>query len=200
MVLNNCSRAGLFKTQHSTIIDQHHTLVTVDETNKHHEKSLQFLRAIYEDVAKAERMLKLEPQFLHYRSSIGETPFHYLIVESEMDRAGKLLDWGADINTQDDFGATPLFSAVILNDSDLVKWLVQRRANLEPKNCLGETALALATSNERAKIFQILIALPRKHPIDFYYDDLTAQNIFDDKELVMRDFLIGLGLSERFGD
>jgi hypothetical protein len=58
--------------------------------------------------------------------------------------------------------------------------------------------LATATSNEKAGIFQLLISLPREYPIDFYYDDDTAQHIYDDKELVMRGHLITLGLSERY--
>lgn len=150
------------------------------------------------DISEAERLLKTDPQFLHYRSSIGETPFHYLIVESDIERAAKLLEWGSDINTQDEFGGTPLISAVTLGDLNVVKWLTQRGASLEPKNVNAETALATATSNERASVFQFLISLPRKQPIDFYYDDLTAHQIFEDKELVMRSHLIRLGLTERF--
>jgi len=165
---------------------------------KDHEKNRQFLAAVYESASSAEQLLLVDPQFLHYRSIAGETPFHYLIVESDIMRATMLLDWGADINTQDDSGATPLIHAVMLGDLDLVKWLVQRGANLELKNNNGETALATATSNEKAGTFQFLISLPRKHPIDFYYDDLTAQDIYDDKELVMREYLISLGLSERY--
>ena len=107
------------------------------ETNDH-EKNRQFLAAIYESASKAERLVRIDPSFLHYRSSIGETPFHYLVVESDIERAAKLLDWGADVDTQDDFGATPLMSAVILGELALVKWLVERGANLELKNINGE--------------------------------------------------------------
>jgi len=165
---------------------------------KDHDKNRQFLAAVYESPSKAEQLLRTDPQFLHYRSIAGETPFHYLIVESDIERASKLLNWGADINTQDDFGATPLIHSVMLGNLDLAKWLVRHGANLELKNLNGETALATATSNEKAGIFQFLVSLPRKHPIDFYYDDLTAQHIYDDKELVMRGHLITLGLSERY--
>jgi ankyrin repeat protein len=163
-----------------------------------HEKNRQFLASVYEDISRAKQLLEVDPQFLHYRSIAGETPFHYLIVESDIERASKLLDWGADINTQDDFGATPLAHAVMLGHLEVVKWLVQHGASLELKNVNGETALALATSNEKAAIFQFLISLPRKHPIDYYYDDLTAQELYENKELVMRSHLISLGLRERY--
>jgi ankyrin repeat protein len=107
------------------------------------------------------------------------------------------LEWGSDINTKDDFGATPLMHAVMLGRLDVVKWLVQHGASLESKNINGETALTCATSNEKAGIFQFLISVPRKHPIDYYYDDLTVQSICEDKELVMRHYLLSLGLAER---
>ncbi|HTA95276.1 MAG TPA: ankyrin repeat domain-containing protein [Verrucomicrobiae bacterium] len=163
-----------------------------------HQKNREFLTAIYRDMSEAERLFKADSQFLHYRSMIGETPFHYVIVESDIEKADKLLGWGADINTQNDFGTTPLMSAVTLGELNVVKWLVQHGANLELKNVNGETALASATSNEKAGLFQFLILLPRKHPIDFYYDDLSAHDVFEDKDLVMRNYLISLGLTERF--
>lgn len=162
------------------------------------QKNREFLEAVYRDLSEAERLLKADPQFLHYRSIAGETPFHYLIVESEIEKAAQLLDWGADINTQDNFGATPLAHAVMLGNLNTVKWLTQHGASLEPKNVNDETVLVCATSNKKAGIFQFLISLPRKHPIDYYYDDLTADQIFEDKELVMRAYLISLGLTERF--
>ena len=163
-----------------------------------HDKNRQFLAAVYESASKAEQLLGIDSQFPHYRSIAGETTFHYLVVENDLVRAAKLLDWGANINTQDDFGATPLIHAVMMDYFEMVKWLIKRGASLELKTVNGDTALAVATSNEKARIFQLLISLPRQHPIDFYYDDLTAQEIYDDKELVMRGHLISLGLSERF--
>src|SRR5579872_3959687 len=140
---------------------------------QNHEKNREFLAAVYRDVSEAKQLLKADPQFLHYRSSVGETPFHYLIVESDIERAARLLEWGADINTRDDFGATPLMHAVMLGNLDVVRWLVEHGASLEPKNVNEETALSLATSNERAAIFQFLMKIPRKEPIDYYYDDLA---------------------------
>jgi ankyrin repeat protein len=163
-------------------------------------KQREFLAAVYEDLTKAERLLKSDPQFLHYRSGTGETAFHYLIIEGERDRSAKLLKWGANINTQDAFGGTPLMHAVMLKNLGLVKWLVENGADLDLKNENEETALALATSNEAAAIFQFLIAQPRKHSINYYYDDFIAYSILTSDGLVMKDYLISLGLTERSGD
>ena len=73
-----------------------------------HKKQREFLYAVYRSAAEADRLLAADPNFLHYRSVAGETTFHYLIVESEIELAATLLDRGADIDTQDTFGATPL--------------------------------------------------------------------------------------------
>jgi hypothetical protein len=45
-----------------------------------------------------------------------------------------------------------------------------------------------------------LIGLARKHPISFYYDNLSAEDVLDDEELVMRSYLIELGLTRRYED
>ncbi len=166
-----------------------------------HEKNREFLRALYQeylDLTLAERMVKEDPNYLRYRSSIGETVFHYVVVEDrDIGRAEKLLEWGAEINTQDNFGGSPLYHAVMLGDLELVKWLVAHRASLETKTENGDTALSVATENDRAEIFDFLIAQPRKEPIDYYYDDMTARQVHADETLVMRGKLIELGLSNR---
>ena len=121
-----------------------------------------------------------------------------MVVENRVDLAQHLLDWGSDINTRDHSGATPLMHAVQLGYLDLVKWLVQHGADINLKDESEETALSKATRNDCADVFNFLLSLPRKHEIDFYYDDLSTQDVFENRTLVMRDTLIQLGLSERF--
>ena len=65
---------------------------------------------------------------------------------------------------------------------------------------MGQTAISLATRNDRAWAFQMLIKLPREHPINWYYDDMEADEILKDKDRVMRRHLIDLGLTWRFED
>jgi ankyrin repeat protein len=79
-----------------------------------------------------------------------------------------------------------------------VRWLIDHGATVEPKNSVGETVLVYAAMNERAGIYQYLMSLPRQQPIDFYFDDFSADRIFRNDDLVMRSHLIGLGLSRRF--
>ena len=163
------------------------------------EKQRELVHAIFRNLKVTEQLIRADSNYVKYKSGTGETAFHYLIIESELDRAAKLLEWGSDINTQDYYGATPLISAATISQLETVKWLVARGANLELKTINKETALSWSTSNENASVFQYLIKLPRCHPIDFYYDDVTGEIILRDKDLVMRDYLVSLGLSERYG-
>lgn len=167
-------------------------------TKEENDEYYHFLRALFSDFAEAEQLVKINTRLLHLRSSLGETAFHYLIIEAELEGAKRLADWGSDINTQDDFGMTPLMHAVTIGNLDAVRWLISRGASLEHKSKIDETALSLATSNETAAIFQVLIACPRKHPIAYYYSDLKAQLVVESEELVMKDYLVSLGLVDPY--
>ena len=125
------------------------------------EKQRELLHAVCRDLTVAEQLIRADSNYVKYKSGTGETAFHYLVIESELDRAAKLLEWGSDINTQDYYGATPLISAATISRLETVKWLVARGANLELKTINQETALSWATSNENASVFQYLRR--RKH-------------------------------------
>lgn len=62
-----------------------------------------------------------------------------------------------NINAQDENGMTPLMSAAIGGNMDLVKLLLSRKASLELKNSAGDTALAVALTNDQFEIAKLLI-------------------------------------------
>jgi hypothetical protein len=159
----------------------------------------ELLEACFADPEQAKSLLDRCPDLVHCRDTVGETAFHYVVVEDRIDLAEILLAAGSDVNTQTRFGSTPLMDAVQCGYLDMTRWLIGKGANLETKDSLEETALVKATENDRAPLFDFLIGLPRSHPIDFYYDDLSAHRVHDDKGLVMRDRLLQLGLTARFG-
>lgn len=88
--------------------------------------------------------------------------------------------------------------AVMLGNLEAVRWLISRGASLELKSEIGETALSLATSNETAGIFQFLNSCPRKYPIAYYYSDLQAHDVVQNEDLVMKDYLVSLGLVDPY--
>lgn len=164
------------------------------------EKQRALVGACFENLNKARELLHKHPDWLHCKDGVGETAFHYLVVENQLASVKVLLEAGADLNEPDGFGTTPLMNAVFLGHREMVGWLLDRCASIEGMNQTGWTALSLATKNEKAWAFQRLIQLPRKHPIDHYYDDLEADEVFKNSELVMRDHLISLGLTRRGDD
>ncbi len=175
------------------------TTATSDDEFKNHYKQREFLKAVYNDLPRALALLTHDPNCIHYRSSVGETAFHYLIIESQLELAKVLFEWGSDINTRCDSGTTPLIHATIVSPLEVVEWLVKNGASLEFKDSFGFTPLSATTRDGKryAEIFQFLISKPRANPIDFYYDDDAAEDVFQNPDLVMRQQLIELGLTRR---
>lgn len=161
------------------------------------ERFRQFIEDIFMDVDAAIKKTNKDHELAKICNENGETAFHYVVIENRIDLAEKLLSVGFDINAQDYAGATPLMRSVQLNYYEMTKWIVENDANLELKDEHENTALSYATSNDLYPIFELLIVLPRKKTIDYYYPDIEALNVFEDRKLVMRGTLIELGLSHR---
>lgn len=69
----------------------------------------------------------------------------------------KLIKDGFDINTQDDYGDTPLIYGSIKGKINFVKFLIKQSANLDKQNTVGDTALIEACKNNHPKIVKLLI-------------------------------------------
>jgi len=59
----------------------------------------------------------------------------------------KLIKSGADVNTSDNAGYTPLMYAVLTSDTDIMKLLIGAGANVNTKTTEGDTALTLDAGN-----------------------------------------------------
>lgn len=55
--------------------------------------------------------LRRNPDLLHARTSLGETPLHFLCVENRLDAVRGLVQTGAAVDTVNDLGTTPLSDA-----------------------------------------------------------------------------------------
>jgi len=83
---------------------------------------------------------------LHLASEIGDS----VIVESLIQ------DGGAFVNVTDDVGETPLFYALRGHHSEVVKKLVELKANLFAKNDEGETPLEFCIANRDSSMIELL--------------------------------------------
>ena len=161
------------------------------------ERNRSFRQLVFSDIEGALKAAKEDPSLLRVRDGIEETVFHYVVIENRMDLAQKLLEAGSEINAVSHCQVSPLIDAVQLGYLDMVKWLVQNGADIDLKDNLEETALSKSTRNDRKDVFDFLVSLVGGRDINFYYDDLSAEDVFKKKDLVMRDRLLSLGLKQR---
>lgn len=66
-------------------------------------------------------------------------------------------DKSIDLNAQDEEGMTPLMSAALGGHVGIVKQLLSKKVKLETKNPQGDTALAVALSNDKFEVAKLLI-------------------------------------------
>ncbi|WP_413943450.1 ankyrin repeat domain-containing protein [Bdellovibrio sp. HCB-162] len=66
-------------------------------------------------------------------------------------------DKSLDLNAQDEEGMTPLMSAALGGNEKIVQFLLAKKVNLETKNKVGDTALAVALTNDQFDIAKQLI-------------------------------------------
>ena len=91
----------------------------------------EFMAAAVQDQPKARRMLKRRPELLRADYSLGETVLHFLAIENYTEAVRFLAQAGADVNTKNKFGDTPLISAAQLGHEEMVRILLQFGAKFE---------------------------------------------------------------------
>jgi hypothetical protein len=65
-----------------------------------------------QDRPAAARMIEADPSVLKARNGLGETALQFLVVEDRLEAVRFLAERGADVNTRNRFGATPLSDAL----------------------------------------------------------------------------------------
>jgi ankyrin repeat protein len=105
---------------------------------------------------------------VNIRNNDSETPLDYVSVapsdsgdvpdysQSLANVARLLLDRGADINTRDIFGWTPLHSAAYMRRIDVIRVLLERGANTGPEDKQGRTPFSLAKKYGHDEIMKLL--------------------------------------------
>jgi len=67
------------------------------------------------------------------------------------------VDHGADINTKNAAGETPLISAVVSQNKKIVKSLLHNRADVNTKDAAEESPLMLAVASQNEEIMESLL-------------------------------------------
>lgn len=100
------------------------------------------------DVATLKDIIALVPAAAKASNQIGQTGLHVASIWGNCEAAQLLIDAGADVDAQNQFGVTPLASAVGKDTSlDIVKLLLDNGADPRIKAANGTTCLQVAKSD-----------------------------------------------------
>jgi|GEM_PF-1485746 len=116
----------------------------------------------------------------------GSIPLHYVCYHRKLESARLFLNWGADINSQNKEGQTPLHRACSeyppkeqKDQEQLVRLLLNNGADINCEDKQGKTALDLAHSNGYTKVAELLINEPQRR----------AQQLMDNKQAFAKRLL-----------
>lgn len=119
------------------------------------EKQRAIVYTCFESLDKASEILREHPDWIYCKDGIvGETAFHYLVVENQLEAVKLLSKHGANINEHDYEGMTPLMTAIFMDYREMAEWLLSNGASIEGRTELGWTTLSIATDSEKAWAFQ----------------------------------------------
>jgi len=117
----------------------------------------EFLGAIWlMNKSRASEMVAENPDVLHMRSGIGETPLHYLAVENHLDGVKWLYEKGSSINTKNEFGTPVVFEVALLGYKDLLLWLLDHDVDLWATDEDGNDVFSYLKEHEEIEILDFL--------------------------------------------
>ena len=76
----------------------------------------------------------------------------------DLEAAKQLLNKGAEVNANDEYGNTPLHIAAFKADLEVVRLFLHRGANIKAKDSNGNTALHSASNRGHLKVVEVLLA------------------------------------------
>jgi ankyrin repeat protein len=121
-----------------------------------HELIREFMVAVVEDRPKAELLLAEHPNLLNARWMHNETALHYLAIEDLGDAVNFLLAHGADVNTVNEFGDSPLVDVANLGNNEVAELLIA--AGADPNG--PKTALQGSPLHHAARKGNVALVLP----------------------------------------
>jgi len=123
-----------------------------------------------------------DPQ-LHLRRGIhDETLLHFFSVESKPELVRALASLGSDLNTENEFGNTPLIEAVIKDDLSMAELLLELGANPNWQSSRDKnTALHVAADYERQDAVHVLLRFGASTGLQNKYSETSAALIAKNK-------------------
>jgi ankyrin repeat protein len=119
-----------------------------------------------------EVLLAKESSAVHVKDVHNYTALRYAADFGSVATVKMLHEHGADINTVDNDGTTPLIAASESKRVDMTVYLLKAGADVNVVNSKGHTALAVAVTNNSIPIVQLLL----NHGADISIGDNAGQN------------------------
>jgi ankyrin repeat protein len=111
------------------------------------------------DLAKAEALLKENPNLVRSKGDAGWTPLHLAAMfDHPKELAQLLLTNKADVNAKANDGWTPLHMAASHGNKDVAELLLANMADINAKNKKGYTPLCLAAARGHKDVVELLLA------------------------------------------
>ena len=116
------------------------------------------IKVCFSDLNEAENIINHNPEIIDAKTGLGETAFHYLVVENQLDAVNFLFNKGSDINSVNEFGDTPIAQAAVLGYVEMVRWLIENGADLNTIDKARDPLMHNAVRSGNAEIIQLLIS------------------------------------------
>jgi len=118
-------------------------------------------------------MRNLKPEEVNIKNKDGDTLFHDLIALGRTDLLKLLIESGADVNLQGNFGVSPLHYVAKLGNIECLELLLEiKNANVNVKDELDSTPLQYAASYGKADCLQRLIS--KSAALDTHKENCTT--------------------------
>lgn len=158
------------------------------------EKFYKLLNTVLENLDSSEKLLKEEPDLINEINSIGETAFHYLVVENKLSEVKWLYNKGSKIKTTNEFGNTPLSEAASLGNIEMCQFLIDMCADHKIKSQEGGTALSEAAINNKVEAVKFLLELVKPEEKLTNYFSFIDYDVLLDKENICAKLISIKGL------
>jgi ankyrin repeat protein len=123
---------------------------------KKDERFYELRNAAYYNTAEALKLIKQDPSIVSAKNSIGETAFHFLVVENELEAVEFLVQQGSDVNNQNDFGTPAIVEAAQLGYVEMVDLLMKLGAKVNIAEMIEEMEKMSVKEEKRNQIISVL--------------------------------------------
>ncbi len=106
---------------------------------------------------KSGNMVQQSPEEVRSSIPVLSVSIHQAALEGQKGVVEKMLDEGADVNTPDEDGRTPLMYAAFNGHIEIIRLLLEKGATVNTCDSNGRTALMMASSGPYPAVVKILL-------------------------------------------